>query len=517
MKLTADQLPPSLLDDVIAERCKRSFRRFARYAVAELAPTQTTVWGWYLDAVCDHLDALWRGATGRPGGIRRLVVNLIHRSLKSTLSSVVLPAWCWVHDPWLKIMTAAYKDSLALRDSDDTRRLVMTPWYQRQIRGLDGKPTWDFDPTQNTKDRWVNTQRGTRIATHVTGGTGDGGRLLIVDDPLSIDEAYSEAAVVVANRWLEGTFFARQDDPAKSAIGIVQHRLRPDDPSGHAIEMGYEVLSLPLEYDPADRMRATSIGWTDPRTVPGESLCPERWTPEVIKEQKASLKELYEAIANQRPRNRTGAVLRDLTDLPRWQHLPDQAQSVDIISLDPSFKDLDPTKPKAKRSRVGLLVARLNGKKLYLHDHAAEYMDFERQKAEAKAALARHPQVRKFYVEDEANGPALITSFQAEVPGVIAVQPGGKLAGGGSKFERFVAVAHYLRAGNVLLPPDDHGPWVRPFVARILSYPSVEFDDDIDALTQLLRMEWLISDGDKTAATMSMYLKAAGMAVEGQR
>lgn len=503
--------PPSLAD-LDRELFARpgGFGRFIRAAFPHVDPGVGLVDDWYIDAIADHLEAVRLAMLGQPGGIKRLVINVQHRSLKSTIAGVMFPAWCWLRDPWMPFLTAARTQPLAIRDSGKMRRLIESGWFQDLIRTPSGAPAWTWSEDQNQKGDFLNTANGRRIATFRGGGTGYGGLGLIADDILSIQDSYSPTEIADANRWIEAEFYSRMNDPERSAIVLVMHRLHPEDPSAHALRLGWEHLCLPTEFDPA-RRRTTSIGWTDPRREAGESLAERRWTPAVIAEMKESLGPIYEAICNQNPQSRAGAVLAGIQDLPRWTSLPPSGSP--RVSIDPSFKGQDLTAKKSQRSRVGIIDALATAPReapsstpdapaptttrLYVTGHVCDFMDFARLVAETRAARARHPHA-PVYVEDKANGPALMTSLQDQVAGLVPVNP-DQGAGSGSKVERFIAIAHFLRSGSVLLPTDDYAPWVREFVLRLLAFPNVAYDDDIDALTQLVRMEFLEPGGAHTS------------------
>lgn len=473
-----------------AERCRRRFAYFVRRAFPHVVPGVQLGDGWYIDAICEHMQATKRALLGEPSGIRRLVINIQHRALKSTIVGVLFPAWVWLSEPWVPFLTAARTQSLSTRDSGKTRTLLEGDWYRGLLAELG--QSWTLSDDTNRKDDFLNSSGGRRTATFRGGGTGYGGLVLLADDILGIDDRFSPVELEHANAWLEGEFFTRQNDPSRSVIVLNMHRLHPEDPCARALAKGWDHLCLPTEFDPADRKKPTGIGWTDPRTEPGESLLPSRWTPEVIAEDKLSLGEFYEAICNQRPRSRSGAVLQSLVDVPRWPQPPGPT-AMPVSSIDPSFKDLDPTKPRAKRSRVGIVGGRLEGgARLYITEALAEFMNFDRLCSETRAVRdrARGP----IWVEDEANGPALMNTLSASVPGLIPVTPGSG-EGGGSKYERFVAAAYYVRSGSILFPPRGSAPWVEPFVARLLSYPNVEFDDDMDAFSQLVRMVFVEPGG----------------------
>ena len=71
------------------EICKRSLADFARLAWPVLEPATPLKWGWALDAICEHLEAVSRGEC------RRLLMNVPPGSMKSLLTGVIWPAWEW--------------------------------------------------------------------------------------------------------------------------------------------------------------------------------------------------------------------------------------------------------------------------------------------------------------------------------------------------------------------------------------------------------------------------------------
>jgi predicted phage terminase large subunit-like protein len=91
---------------------------------------------------------------------------------------------------------------------------------------------------------------------------------------------------------------------------------------------------------------------------------------------------------------------------------------------------------------------------------------------------AKFPEATAHYVEDTANGPAIISSLRHEVSGVIAVKPEG------DKYSRAQAAAPVLEAGNVYLPKG--ASWVDEFIAECTRFPNGRYDDRVDALSQAI-------------------------------
>jgi hypothetical protein len=103
------------------------------------------------------------------GHIRRLIINLPPRHLKSHLASVAFPAWCLGHDPGMQILRVSYAQDLADKLSRDCRRILASDWY-RQVFA-----------TRLSAQR----QAASEFDTTAQG--------IIIDDPLKPEEALSQA------------------------------------------------------------------------------------------------------------------------------------------------------------------------------------------------------------------------------------------------------------------------------------------------------------------------------------
>jgi len=263
-----------LLTDLDRTDCEDSLYTFLQYAWRWVDPSPFTP-GWPLEAICEHLEAVVDGE------IKRLVINIPPRMGKSTVTSVCLPAWIWaqrynspVSGPGVPILHASYALSLAMRDSVKCRRLIESPWYQKMWGDR-----FQLVGDQNAKARFANDKKGERMITAVEAKvTGEGGQVIIIDDPNAANEVLSAATIESTKEWWDGTMSTRLNDPKTGAFIVIQQRLGEDDLTGHilATDHGWTHLMLPMEYEP-ERSVVTSIGWKDPRTEPGELLWPERF------------------------------------------------------------------------------------------------------------------------------------------------------------------------------------------------------------------------------------------------
>ena len=481
-------------DEIAAERARRRLAEFIRQAWSQVEPGTPYTHGWHVDAIAEHLEAVSSGA------IRRLVINIPPRHAKSLTVAVFWPAWDWLSTPSRQFLSASYAIVLSRRDAVRARRLIEGPWYQARWGGR-----FVLAEDQNEKTRYENDKGGYRIATSTGGSaTGDGGDILILDDPHKVQDAQSDTIRENDLDWWRETWSTRLNDPRKSCEVIIMQRLHERDVTGHVLAEvgGFEHLMLPARFDP-ERRCTTSIGWSDPRTSAGELLWPERYDSAELALIEKKLGS-YGAAGQmaQQPAPSGGGLFKswwlrfwipaDATVPPApervrkpdgsWHECQQIALPADLgthrQSWDCAFKGT-----ASSDNVAGQLWAEL-GADSFLLDSVVDKMDIVATMQAIRMMAERWPQAHEKLVEDKANGSAVIQMLQHEVPGLIAIEPqGGKVA-------RANAVAPTVEAGNVYLPHPALYPWVRPLIAELTTFPAAANDDQVDALTQYLNRRY---------------------------
>jgi hypothetical protein len=137
---------------------RQDFGAFVHKTFNTLSPGQTYVDGWHIRALAYHLERVRRGE------IRRLIVNMPPRSLKSITASVAFPAFVLGRDPTRRIICASYSGELAHKLSNDFRAVLASPWYQALF------PNTRIGRYKDSETEIELTRRGFRLATS-TGGT----------------------------------------------------------------------------------------------------------------------------------------------------------------------------------------------------------------------------------------------------------------------------------------------------------------------------------------------------------
>lgn len=296
------------------------------------------VHNWHIDAICEHLEAVTSGE------VKRLIINIPPRSMKSITMSVAWPAWTWARGnisplsgPQVQFLTTSYAQVLSTRDSRKSRLLMMSPWYQEMWGDR-----FEFTGDQNAKQRYENDQGGYRIAAAVRGQlTGDGGMIVAVDDAHNLIEANSDAERQKVIEWWDEAMPTRLNDPEHGAFAISMQRVHDADLVGHILEKerGWTHLCLPARYEP-DHPHVYPL---DPRKIDGELLWPQRQSDEHLKELEGKLGPFGSAgQLQQRPSPRGGGIFK-----AEWLRYYDQAPPFRTMNI---YFTVDPANEKKKDS-----------------------------------------------------------------------------------------------------------------------------------------------------------------------
>ena len=134
---------------------------------------------------------------------------------------------------------------------------------------------------QNTKIRFDNDQKGYRIATSVDGAlTGEGGDVIVIDDPHNVTEAESETVRQSALDWWDESMSNRLNDAQTGAYVVIMQRVHDQDFTGHLLDKGgWEHLCLPTRYE----RDHPHVSVHDMRTEDDALLWPQRFPEEVVR------------------------------------------------------------------------------------------------------------------------------------------------------------------------------------------------------------------------------------------
>lgn len=163
--------------------------------------------------------------------------------MKSITVNVAFTAWTLGHDPTKRIIAVSYADELAKKLAIDTRNVIESDWYHALFPAL--QPRSSVQP----RHEYVTSAKGFRFASGIGGAIlGRGGDLIVIDDPIKVLDALSEAERQRVWDFYIGTLCTRLDNKQNGAIEIVMQRLHQDDLVGRLLDLEpdlWEVVSIP--------------------------------------------------------------------------------------------------------------------------------------------------------------------------------------------------------------------------------------------------------------------------------
>ena len=424
-----------------------------------------------LDLIDDALVRLRNTPNGR------LIISMPPQEGKSTRVAEIFPLWALAQDPDTRIVLASYSHALARRNGRAIRNHVFGRGELLNMRIRDdvaAQHEWQLDG-----------HRGGIYAVGIGGSlTGRPADLMVIDDPIK-DRKEADSEVFRENVWSWWTSVGSTRLAPGAPVVLILTRWHHLDLAGKllAAEDGHlwEVLNIPAEADHRpERDQTDPLG-----REPGEFLVSARgrtvedWQAIKVRSGPRDWAALYQG----RPSPLEGGLFPQewaRYDQPMWVERADGSRwipgdNVEVVqSHDLAFKD------KATSDYVvGQVWVRI-GVDAYLVDQVRDRLSFTATLAMIRTLSARWPQSTAKFVEDKANGPAVINALRREVPGLIPVEPEG------SKYARAAAISPLTFSGNVHLPEPHLLPNVDELLEETRAFPQGAHDDAVDAMTQAI-------------------------------
>ncbi|MEC5382408.1 phage terminase large subunit [Aurantimonas sp. C2-6-R+9] len=445
---------------VLEALLRQNLGAFTERCFNEISPAQPYAHNWHLDALAFHLGEV---AAGR---IRRLLITLPPRSLKSISASVAFPAWLLGHDPSRRIVCVSYARDLTVAHANSCRAVMRAHWYKALF------PFTRVDPAKDTETEMRTTGHGYRLATTVGGTlTGRGGSIIIIDDPMKAADAASDLARQKANVWFNETLLSRLDNKQEDAIILVMQRLHVDDLAGHVLNQGDWIhLDLPAIAEAPARIQIGPDRFHD-RAI-GEALHPAREPVSELRKLKLAMgSAAFSAQYQQTPVPPGGHMVQwgwfgFYRDVPRKSAGERIVQSWDTASKANELSDYS----------VGI-TAQVGHEAVYILDLVRERLDYPALKKRIVLEKQRW-RADDLLIEDKGSGTSLIQDLMRDQCYAIAATPEA------DKVVRMSACSARIEAGAVFCPA--RAPWLDDFKAELLAFPYGRHDDQVDALSQLL-------------------------------
>lgn len=491
---------PAFVHACTAQRIKNEggFKLFVK-TFWYLISAEELEWGFHLDVFCMYLEAVIRNAAlkeridenGQKVRYRNpklydLIINVPPGTSKSSVITIMAPVYAWIVDQTLRIISGSHTDNLATEHALKSRDLLKSDLFRRYF------PEIQIKVDKDNKTNYENKKLGQRVATSVGGSIiGKHAHLIFIDDPIDPKGAKSQAEIIAANSWMDGTLSQRKVNKAVTATILVMQRLATNDPTGHLLSKKkqkvkhiclpavasenvkpaeliekYTPVTIPLDHALVKRIGTPNIRLLDPTRI----------NAEVLAEQIIDLgSDGYAGQYDQTPVNEGGSIWR------KWFIEIDDSvfpQRSDMINYgtdwDTAYTEKD------NNAASAFITSGKIGTKMYIDDLGWVRFEFPDLIKFMKGKAKPH------YIEAKASGKSAKQTLVRN--GIPAIEV--KVEGGADKIARARMSTPYPESGMVCIRKSLGDRLYNDSRQGILSFPMNPDKDLADVLAQAIQRQF---------------------------
>lgn len=457
-------------DMAAAELCQRDFYFFVQEFWDVIIP-EDPVWNWHIKYLCDEAQKVvmrLRKTVDHPTREKKLedlIINIPPGTTKSTILTVMLPAWAWAIDPTLRILSMSFSDTVAMGHAVKSRSIIQSDKYRKYF------PNVQVKKDQNNKTNYENTMNGQRYAAGIGGSiTSLHFHLIIIDDPLNPKQAASEVECLNASTLIDSTLSTRKVDKEVTVTMMIMQRLSDNDPTGHMLsKKGKKIKHICL---PAELLDGPMPDTLSQYYVNG-LLDPIRLSSIALEEAKIDLGAAgYAGQFAQRPAPAGGLIWQ------RWfiEVPDDKFPDKKFMQLYGTDWDLAYTKDDINAASAYISAGKI-GNKIYLDDFAWAWLEFPPLIKYMKSKASPH------YIEAKASGKSAKQTLVQN--GIVAIEV--PVQGGSDKEARARMATPVAEAGMVYIRKSMADKMYSDSKQGILNFPRGKFKDLADVLAQCLQ------------------------------
>lgn len=444
------------------------------------------------------------------GRLKRIILGMPPGHSKSLSSSVLLEAWMFGLCPSGRILSCTHTESLTRGFGQEIRDIIDSDAFRRLFPDTH-LATKNANPTE-----WSTTKlgqyKGAGTTTNIAGRRAD--LLANIDDPISEQDAYSDAAVKRVNDWYPQGFRSRV--MPGTPILITQTRWRTDDLTGRQLKLmkankkadQWDVLTIPAELD-AKSVKLLNSVWTPRLGIQkaklGGAPFPQLWPADELQQIKATVPApTWNALYMQAPTDDQGGIIPKSV----WRPWPAEKPRPQIEHLamfwDTAYEDGEENDYNACTVWGVFFNERVNRHEVLLLGRFHKRLQFPELRRQAFAYYKAYNKssigpVDSVYVEPKASGKSLVQELRRTGLPVLEFQhTRGNTGREKSKIARAHAVSTIPASGSVWYFSD--ALWAEEVIEECAQFPNGEHDDLVDtcvmAWTYLRRTWWMVTEDD---------------------
>jgi len=455
----------SLLTQIEREACQASFFEFVQ-SFWDVVIKEKPVYNWHIPFLCNELQKLSVCIVARQAKLYDIIINIPPGTTKSTIVSIMFPAWLWTQDRTLRIISNSYSMDLSIEHATKSRDILTSDRFRRLF------PEVVIRKDKGAKSSYENTDTGARYTTS-TGGTitGKHAHLIINDDPLNPAQAASDADRKAANEHTK-TLASRKVDKENTPIVTMMQRLHEDDPTGYMLKKkseGIFHICLPAELSDAVKPATAAKNYVD------GLLDPSRLNRKVLAEARTDLgSKGYANQFDQSPTADGGNIIKNA-----WFGYVDAYTFGAMRKHEPIvfFGDTAYTENSEDNDPSGFLATCKIGNDLYITAGKKVYEEFPEliKSLPIWVKASGYGPSSSVRIEPKASGKSVVQTMKRDTNLNVVETPTPK----DDKKTRLSAAAPKVEAGRVYLV---RGPWNEEFVDEVCGFPNKVHDEYVDLL-----------------------------------
>lgn len=448
--------------------CLDSFYEFVQSFWGEII-AETPVFNWHIEYLCSELQELAGFIVRKERKPYDIIINIPPGTTKTTIVTIMFPAWLWTQAPWIRIISNSYSGDLSIDHASKSKDIITSAKYKLFF------PNVIIRRDNSGKGAYVNTEKGARYTTS-TGGTitGRHAHILLNDDPTNPKQADSDTERETANRHTQ-TLSSRKVDKKGTPMITIMQRLHENDVTGFLLAKKAEhIRHICL---PAEVSDMVSPAYLKEKYIDG-LLDVSRLDREVLDEAKIDLgSRAYAGQYDQNPVAVGGNIVQN-----SWFRYM-RREDFDKINtknakvtffLDTAFTE------KTNNDPTGIIATcELDGDLYILHAEKVrlKFPDLCRHIPEYVKAHG-YTERSTIRIEPKANGISVVHQIKESTRLNVTEIKSDLLSD--SKETRLNGVSPKIECGRVVLI---RGGWNEEFVTEICGFPAKTHDEYVDLIS----------------------------------
>lgn len=125
--------------ELLAGICRDSFEHFVRMFWDQVPGAQELVWNWHLSIYCTELQRIAERVFNKKPKEHDLIANVPPGTSKSTVWSILFPAWVWTRMPTARFICASHTSELVLDLASKSRDVIYSDLYRELFPDIEIK------------------------------------------------------------------------------------------------------------------------------------------------------------------------------------------------------------------------------------------------------------------------------------------------------------------------------------------------------------------------------------------